>query len=86
MNENSPKIEEQENTISNYCPESEENIPLVIKGSLAGGPPMHRTNVITKFCWSCWHLHRQGVYKPAYNVVFPNVQYVCSACGHVVKK
>jgi hypothetical protein len=84
MSENAPKIEEQENNVSKYCPESEQNIPLELKSKFS--TDWKRTNIISKFCWNCWHWHKHGVYKPNVQTGFPNVQYVCSACGHVVKK
>lgn len=80
--------EERENNVSEYCPESEENIPLEIKGSLLHGlTSWKRTNIISKFCWHCWHWHKHGVYKPDLLTLDGlNTKYICSACGHTVNK
>lgn len=86
MSENDPKTEEKENYISTHCPESELNIPLELKGNfLLGTTTWKRTNVISKFCWNCWHWHKHGVYKPDV-LINLSTKYVCSACGHVVDK
>jgi len=72
------------------CNESEELIPPtfnenvgLIKGQFTR--QWTRKNIITRFCWSCWHVHKHGVYQQGYleAVSGHNTAYICSACGKV---